>query len=45
MALVAGFLLGFGAAWWVQKEMVIDACLDAGGRWQSAGRYCEGVIP
>lgn len=43
--LLVGLLLGTSAGWWLQEMNHIDACLDAGGRWQSNGSYCEGVKP
>ncbi|WP_179102098.1 hypothetical protein [Sphingopyxis sp. KK2] len=36
---LAGALVG----WLLQEQNLIDACLDAGGRWQSSGAYCEGI--
>ena len=38
-ALVAGF-----AGWWLEGQSDIDACLDAGGRWEKQGSYCVGSV-
>jgi hypothetical protein len=32
------------AAWpWLHKEVAIDKCLDAGGRWNYEAGECEGA--
>ncbi|AHV94409.1 hypothetical protein [Bordetella holmesii] len=31
------FLAGAGAGAWFDRQLTIDACLDAGGRWQAQG--------
>jgi hypothetical protein len=32
------------AGWWFREQAAIDACLDAGGRWETRGGYCLGAI-
>jgi hypothetical protein len=32
------------AGWWAKGFLVIDACLDSGGRWQGNGGYCQTAI-
>ena len=39
IALIGGALLG----WWLREQRDIDACLDAGGRWETPGGYCVGA--
>jgi len=39
VALIAGAFLG----WWLREQRDIDACLDAGGRWETPGGYCLGA--
>ncbi len=40
---ILGLIVGASAGWWLRGYSDIDACLDAGGRWQYGGGYCEGV--
>ena len=37
------FVFGLLFGWFLQKENLIDACLDAGGRWEKNGSFCEGI--
>jgi len=42
--IVAAVVVGavwFG--WWAKGFLDIDSCLDAGGRWEYNGGYCEGA--
>jgi hypothetical protein len=32
------------AGWWLRGQSDIDACLDAGGRWEERGSYCVGAV-
>lgn len=38
-----GLVAGSVAGWWLRGYSDIDACLDAGGRWQYGGSDCEGI--
>lgn len=38
-AVIAGY-----AGWWLRGQSDIDACLDAGGRWEERGSYCVGAV-
>lgn len=29
--------------WWARGFMAVDACLDAGGRWEARGGFCDGA--
>ncbi len=40
-----GLVIGLAAGWWLQEQNLIDACIDAGGRWERNGSYCEGLTP
>lgn len=40
VALIAGALLG----WWLREQRDIDACHDAGGRWETPGAYCVDAV-
>ena len=31
------------AAWWMNHQIAIDRCLDAGGRWNYDDDSCEGA--
>lgn len=37
--LAVGFVIG----WLLQEQNLIDACIDAGGRWEKNGSFCQGV--
>ncbi|WP_162789438.1 hypothetical protein [Altererythrobacter sp. ZODW24] len=41
---LVGGALGLVGGWWLQKQNLIDACLDAGGRWETNGSYCDGAV-
>jgi hypothetical protein len=41
--LVVGLLAGLAFGWWVRGQSDVDACLDAGGRWEGRGSYCVGA--
>ena len=30
------------AAWWIRGQVLIDDCLDGGGRWDYGSESCEG---
>jgi hypothetical protein len=34
--------LGLALGWWLREFWEVDGCLDAGGRWERRGGYCEG---
>ena len=36
-------ILGGGAGWAARGFLAVDACLDAGGRWEARGGYCDGA--
>ena len=38
-------LVGGWAGWSLSQLSAIDACLDAGGRWEERGSYCFGARP
>lgn len=38
-AVVAGY-----AGWWLRGQSDVDACLDAGGRWETRGSYCTRTV-
>ena len=42
-SVLAVILAAYGG-WWAKGFRVVDACLDAGGRWRSDGGYCETAI-
>lgn len=42
-ALIAG-ALGMWAGWELQSFVLIDGCLDAGGRWDYQRGLCEGIV-
>lgn len=42
IVLVAG--LASWGGWWLREQWAIDACLDAGGRWEHSDGYCLGAI-
>jgi hypothetical protein len=42
---LATFLVGAYVGFWFKGQIAVDACLDAGGAWQSAGQYCVGIAP
>lgn len=42
VAILAG-AFGIWAGWAARSYLVIDSCLDAGGRWAERGDRCEGV--
>jgi hypothetical protein len=37
------FVIGLLLGWWLHDFLAVDSCLDAGGRWQKVGGYCEGL--
>jgi len=39
----AVLVLGLALGWWLRGFRAVDSCLDAGGRWEQRGGYCEGV--
>ena len=40
---VFSLIVGGYFGWWLRQQSDIDACLDAGGRWETNGSYCDGV--
>ncbi len=38
-------LAAIGGGFWVRRFMLIDRCLDAGGRWDYERSSCEGAVP
>ncbi|NLR69313.1 hypothetical protein HGI47_00300 [Novosphingobium sp. ERN07] len=46
MVFAAAFLAsGFAVGWLAKAFVDRDACLDAGGRWETRGNYCYGARP
>ena len=41
--LLVAFVAGTYFGWWVRGHSDIDACVDAGGRWEYRGSYCVGA--
>ncbi len=44
VAVVAG-ALGIWAGWAARSYLVVDSCLDGGGRWAEHRDRCEGIVP
>ena len=44
VAILAGSL-GIWTGWAARSSLVVDSCLDGGGRWAEHGDRCEGVAP
>ncbi len=38
-------LIGGWVGWSLSQFSAVDACLDAGGRWEDRGSYCFGARP
>lgn len=36
-------IIGLLTGWWARYYFDTDACLDAGGRWETRGSYCYGA--
>lgn len=43
MLFVIGIVIGLIGGWLLQKENLVDACVDAGGRWEVNGSFCSGI--
>ena len=45
--LLIAVLLALSAwlGWWARGFLAVDSCLDAGGRWEYRGGFCEGAPP
>jgi hypothetical protein len=42
-AAIVGVVLALGV--WAYRQIQLDRCLDAGGRWNHQSSSCEGVHP
>ena len=40
LLIVVAVSIGAYLGWWFKEQRGIDACLDAGGRWEKQGGYC-----
>jgi hypothetical protein len=45
LAAVVFGLIGGLVGWSLSQFFAVDACLDAGGRWEDQGSYCFGARP
>jgi hypothetical protein len=43
IAFIALALVSAWIGWTLRGFIAVDACLDAGGRWQGSGQYCQGA--
>ena len=41
---VIGAIAAAYLGWWLREQRDIDACLDAGGRWETPGGYCINAV-
>ena len=44
VAVLAG-ALGVWVGWAAHSYLIVDSCLDGGGRWAEHGDRCEGIVP